>query len=183
MSHSPARLAVILTLLALVFPAAASALIFPTPESERLGLSVVPHDEALEKAVSDRKLVVIYFWTDWCSNCAVFSQEVLSNAGIVGALKKDFLLVSINSDDSRDLANKYRVRVVPTLLFLDNSGKPVSVLPGAVPRQIFSMVLDYMTSGSYVDLEFEDYFTRHASELGDEKEDGAVGASSEILSN
>ncbi|MDR1297385.1 MAG: thioredoxin family protein [Deltaproteobacteria bacterium] len=162
-----AVLTALLSLFLLLASGGAEALVFPSPDNLEAGLKTAPYEEALRLAAENDSLVLLYFWTDWCSNCAAFSKNVLTMPSIVGALNKDFLLVSLDSDTERELSTKYRVRVVPTLLFLDSQGAPVSVLPGAIPGEIFGLVLEYMSSGAYVGLEFEDYLDQNPDLLKD----------------
>jgi thiol:disulfide interchange protein DsbD len=138
----------------------AGAADFPSPANVESGLLLTETQEALERAKTSDKLTLLYFWADWCTNCEYFSQNVLTLPDIIKSLNQDFFLVSIDIDKDPQPARDYKVRVVPTLVFLNGQGLPVSVLPGAVPGDVFSLVLSYMTSGSYADMEFDEFFAR-----------------------
>jgi thioredoxin 1 len=133
---------------------------FPTKKQLDAGLQPIPYQEAVDQAGKDSKFTLLYFWADWCSNCETFSDKVLSNPQIIETMNKDFKFVSIDIDKDRPLAQEFKVMAVPTMIFLEKSGKPASVLPGAIPGEIFTLVLDYMASGSYKDLEFAEYFEK-----------------------
>jgi thioredoxin-related protein len=76
---------------------------------------------------------------------------------VAAALDK-FVFVSIDTDrDKQNLSKKFRIRAVPTFVFLNSKGEPASILPGAVPAEIFVAVLDYISSGSYQTMEFDEY--------------------------
>ncbi len=59
------------------------------------------------------KPVLIDFYADWCGPCRLQSpivEELAQRMGDQVEVKK------INVDDNMDLANKYRIYVVPTLI-------------------------------------------------------------------
>jgi thioredoxin-related protein len=138
---------------------AGPALAAADPVSGTLDVPVAQHghEAALALAKAEDRFVMVYFWTTWCSNCAFFNREVLSDPAVAAALERDFLLVPLDADHEAELAQKYRVRAVPTTIFLDPGGQPGSVLPGAVPADVFLSVLNYVSSLAYVDMEYEDY--------------------------
>jgi thioredoxin-related protein len=150
----------------LLKPESLAAEVFPTQKQLELGLNPLPYQTALDQAQAENKFVLMYYWADWCGNCKIFSENVLSDPKIIEYLNNGFKFVSINIDKDQPLAKKYRVMVVPTIVFLESSSKPASVLPGAIPGEIFSLVLSYMTSLAYKDLEFVDYLDKISQEKG-----------------
>jgi thioredoxin-related protein len=150
----------------LLGPKTLAADTFPIPLQLERGLTLVDYQPALNKAKAENKIVLLYFWAEWCGNCQIFSENVLTDQEIIRSLNKDFVFVSLDVDKETEMAKSYRVRAVPTIVFLDSDSKPASVLPGAIPGQVFTMVLTYMSSGAYADMEFSDYFeTRHQEAL------------------
>ncbi|MDR2443464.1 MAG: thioredoxin family protein [Deltaproteobacteria bacterium] len=120
-------------------------------------VSQLSFDEALTRAQAENKYVIAYFWTDWCPNCANFNQYVLNDPDIVSAMNRDFFFVPVDADHERQLSVEFMVRVVPTTIFLSPDGQPASILPGTVNAEVFMLVLNYISSGAYIDLEFEDF--------------------------
>ncbi|MDR1164384.1 MAG: thioredoxin fold domain-containing protein [Deltaproteobacteria bacterium] len=128
----------------------------PLPEA----LSLFSVEEAFDAAKAEGKYVVFYFWASWCHNCADFNQEVLPNPAILEELNKSFTLVPVDYDNDPDqLVRVFRVRAVPYFIFIDGAGEPATVLPGAVDAPIFLTVLKYVSSGSYKDMEFDEFAT------------------------
>jgi thioredoxin-related protein len=114
--------------------------------------------EALKVAQAQNKYILIYFWATWCSNCEIFNKHILPDKTVLENLSKSFLFVPIDSDlDPEALSALFKVRAVPTFIFLTPEGIPATVLPGMVPADIFTMVLNYISSGSYEKMEFEDF--------------------------
>ena len=76
--------------------------------------------------------VLADFWAAWCGPC----RRV---APIVEELAKDYAgklkVIKINVDDNPDLAARYQVMSIPTLLFIKN-GAEVDKVVGAVPKNI-----------------------------------------------
>ncbi|MDR1309219.1 MAG: thioredoxin family protein [Deltaproteobacteria bacterium] len=155
------RILLVLAVLAILMaPEPAPAAVFPTQEQLDRGLRPIPYQDPANLAIQGDKYVILYFWADWCGNCAIFSEMVLSDGRIIEAMNSDFLFVPVDVDKNKEVARSYKVRAVPTLVFLDKRGWPAAVLPGAVPGQVFSLVLEYMSSGAYVDLEFAEFVER-----------------------
>ncbi len=75
------------------------------------------HKENFEQEVlhSD-KPVLVDFWAAWCNPC----QRLLPIVDEVAGEVTDVKVGKINIDDSRDLARKYRVMSIPTLVLFEN---------------------------------------------------------------
>ena len=76
-----------------------------------------------KEAVNSDKVVVVDFYADWCGPCKMLKPvlEELSNAG--------HAIYSVNVDDNKDLATKYHISSIPTVLFFKN-GKVVDEFVG-----------------------------------------------------
>ncbi len=80
---------------------------------------------ALARAVSEKKIVMIDFYTDWCGWCRQFDSSTLSNANVQRALES-VVSVRLNAEkDGREAAERFGVDGYPTILFLDASGGEV----------------------------------------------------------
>ncbi len=71
------------------------------------------------------------FWATWCPPCKQLTP-------IVEALASEYAgkieIKSINVDENRDLAQKFEIKAIPTLVFLDAKGNELSRIVGLVPR-------------------------------------------------
>jgi thioredoxin 1 len=71
------------------------------------------------------------FWATWCPPCKQLKPTI-------EALEKEYEgkieIKSIDVDENKDLAQKFGVQAVPTLVFLDAKGNELSRIVGLVPR-------------------------------------------------
>ncbi len=85
---------------------------------------------ALARAGSEKKLVMVDFYTDWCKWCKQLDRTTLSDAEVQRALG-GFVSVRLNAEkDGRDVAERFNVDGYPTILFLDARGGEVGRIPG-----------------------------------------------------
>jgi thioredoxin 1 len=92
--------------------------------------------EAVTSATWDQEvlkapgLVLVDFWAVWCGPCRMV-------APIVDELAKDYTgrlkVVKLNTDENSDIAGKYQIRGIPTLMFF-KGGQTVDQVVGAVPK-------------------------------------------------
>lgn len=77
------------------------------------------------------KPVLVDFWAEWCGPCRALGP-VLEE--ISGEVSHKASIVKLNVDESRDLAQRYGIRGIPTMILFKN-GEPVSTLVGNQPKE------------------------------------------------
>ncbi len=91
------------------------------PEN-RPGTAPEPVAEALAGARESGRLVLLYFYAEWCPPCKVIEEQVLPHQGVRDALE-DFVLLRVDTDQFPEAARFYAVAAMPTLLVLDGDGQ------------------------------------------------------------
>ena len=90
------------------------------------------HDEVLN---SERK-VLVDFWASWCGPCRMVGPIVEE----IARENPDIKVVKINVDEQSELASKFRIMSIPTLMVMKD-GKVVNQAAGARPKgAILSML-------------------------------------------
>jgi thiol-disulfide isomerase/thioredoxin len=106
--------------------------------------------ESFEQAVAEANkratVVLVEFHADWCKPCKYVEREILPNARVVSALSQVVhLRVDADSDAGDTLQERFGVRVLPTFLVIDGSGRELERVKGLTsigrPDQFAAFVL------------------------------------------
>jgi thioredoxin-related protein len=89
-------------------------------------------EEGFQIAQQENKPIMIYFWAIWCQYCAKFQTDTLGNPEVKKILEEDYVLVAIDLDIDREVAQQYGVSYPPYLVFMDPKGNILQTVPGAV---------------------------------------------------
>ncbi|MGB0990149.1 thioredoxin [Arcobacter sp. F155] len=83
------------------------------------------------EATVNEGVSLVDFWAPWCGPCRML-------APVIDELAEDFdgkaNICKVNTDEQQDLAVKYGVRSIPTIVFMKN-GEVVDTLVGAQSKQ------------------------------------------------
>jgi thioredoxin 1 len=101
----------------------------------------LPHlnSSEFEKEVLKSQVpTVVDFYADWCGPCRMVSPiiEALSSE-YVGKVK----FVKVNTDDNPDIAMKYGIMSIPTIIVFKN-GQVASTIIGAGPASMYKQKID-----------------------------------------
>ena len=83
-------------------------------------------------------LVMVDFWAVWCGPCQMVAPIVDE---LAVEYKDKVKVMKLNTDENPEVAGKYQVMSIPTILIFKN-GQPVERLVGAMPKRKFKEVLD-----------------------------------------
>ncbi|MBM6852322.1 thioredoxin [Oscillibacter valericigenes] len=91
-----------------------------------------------DAAVAAAPLAMVDFWADWCGPCKMLSPVV----EFIGSQYEGKVLVGkVNVDEEPELARRFGVMNIPTVVFLKN-GQEIDRKVGVMPPQVFTGVLD-----------------------------------------
>jgi len=87
--------------------------------------------------------VIVDFWAPWCGPCRMVAPTLDKFAKeYTGKL----VIAKVNTDENQLWAEKYRVRGIPTMLFIKN-GEVVKQQTGALPEGALRQQVDEFLAG------------------------------------
>ena len=146
--------------------------IVKSQEAEKNKFDWYTYEDALTKARKEGKFVMIDFYTTWCKWCKKLDTDTYSDPRVAEAIKAGFVPVKIEAESSKtvvsemrqipmsELAEKYNVSSYPAVWFVDKDGKKAKLLNGYLPPDAFLLYLEYIKSGKYDKMEFEEYTSK-----------------------
>lgn len=90
------------------------------------------HDSDFETNVcASSAPVLLDFWAGWCAPCRMLAP-ILEE---VSAAKPDLLIGKINVEEEPELAERFQILSIPTLILFQN-GRTVKRISGVHPRDV-----------------------------------------------
>jgi thiol:disulfide interchange protein DsbD len=89
-------------------------------------------DAAFKLAEKSNKLVFVDFYADWCGYCKQLDEDTFVNQNVKQKFAQSYVLVKINVDQNPELASKYQVYGLPTLVVMDSNGNVIKRQEGFV---------------------------------------------------
>ena len=91
-------------------------------------------DEIMDAA----PLAMVDFWASWCGPCKMLSPAA---EALAEQYEGKALVCKVNVDEEPDLARRFGVMSIPTVVFLKN-GREFDRKVGLMPAEAFTQVLD-----------------------------------------
>lgn len=119
----------------------------PQPAEPPKGLTFIKYDEALKQAAEENKLVMLFFWADWCRYCTKIRQEVFENEKVREPFEKSFVAVSVDTmRDPEKISEQFKPKALPTMAFMRPDGEVLGLLPGYIELDDFVEIIDFIAT-------------------------------------
>lgn len=85
-----------------------------------------------EEVLKSEKLVLVDLYAEWCGPCKMVAPIIKELAEEY----KDIVVCKVDVDNNTEIASKYNIRNIPTILFIKD-GQVVDKLVGSVQKKQF----------------------------------------------
>ncbi len=93
-------------------------------------MAKIATNTSFDELLADGKLVIVDFWATWCGPCRMLSPLLDE---VEEEMAEKITVVKVNVDDADEIAMRYRIMSIPTLMFFKN-GQLVDKSVGAMPK-------------------------------------------------
>lgn len=96
------------------------------------------NQETFDKALGESKLMMVDFWAEWCGPCRMLGP-LIEDLAVKYADKA--MVGKVNVDEEQELAIRYGVMSIPTVIFFKN-GEEIDRKVGVMPPDAFIQTLE-----------------------------------------
>lgn len=88
--------------------------------------------QAIDQAKKDRKHILVDVYADWCGWCKKMDATTFKDQEVADFIDRNMIALKINSEhgQGKAFAQKYGVKGLPTMVYLDHQGGLVRTVPG-----------------------------------------------------
>ena len=164
------------TLIALVTIAFVGTLAFSMPgptsktfNEDKDGIKWHTFEQALALGKKENKMIVVDFYTDWCTWCKTMDKETYGNPEVIRFAKEKLVFAKVNAESSEkvtykgmqftysQLARAFKVKGYPATLFMLPNGDALDLVPGYIPPETFLPIMNFLEGGHYKNTSFEKF--------------------------
>lgn len=92
--------------------------------------------EALISAEESNKPLMVDFYADWCGWCKKLDKDTYTDPEVI-RLSAQFICVKVDADKDSASSGKYKVKGLPTIIFMDSAGRIINEISGYRDSRFF----------------------------------------------
>jgi thioredoxin 1 len=96
-----------------------------------MSVKAITEENFEQEVLNSEKPVLLDFYADWCGPCKMMSPIIDEIAEEIG---ETAVVGKVNSDDNMELAEKYEIMSIPTIMIIKN-GQEVKRFLGVTPKE------------------------------------------------
>ncbi len=97
---------------------------------------IVKNEQDFDQILKDNAAVFVDFYADWCGPCKMVGPIVEELAGE----RTDIKFVKVNVDDNPEVAERFGIMSIPTMIFFKN-GEVAAQTLGFQPKESIAQLL------------------------------------------
>lgn len=101
------------------------------PPVQQKSVWVSGFESGLEQSQITQKPLLVVFGAEWCSWCRKLERELASEAA--ATVRDEWTLAKVDVDEEEELASKYGVQALPTIVVVDTTGAKIESIEGFMP--------------------------------------------------
>ena len=99
---------------------------------------ITSNEEYEEKVINSDMPALVDFWAPWCGPCKMVTPEVEK---VAAEFAGRAVVAKVNVDELKDLAPKYGIRGIPTMIFF-KKGEEAGRIVGYKPAKDISAIMN-----------------------------------------
>lgn len=140
------------------------------PAHAQMNLPPDSFEDVVERAENRDTPILLEIYTSWCPYCQRMQETVYADSTVRSYLSETFTYARLNRDTTagthqfdgrtfttRELAQAFGARGVPTTVFLESDGTVIAHQPGFIKRSVFLDMIRFVGSDAYRQQNFQEY--------------------------